>query len=939
MRLKFIIITIILLSDMYHVAGQICKGGMPRSFTTGQLMLHKDEVIEKAKVDFYTEDLLEVDKWRAREGTPMPIAKLISVNYSFDNSGQSFLFPDGREMWRLHLKAENAIALMLYYKEFYIPPGGELFIYDKDTTKVLGSYTYETNPSGGIFATEFTGGDEVILEYYAPQESVEKPRISISDIGYGYNKSAFKEFIGITTKAASGSCMVNINCEEGDAWQDQKNGICYTIQKIGRLSYLCSASLLNNTAEDFKPLILMAAHCAYDDNMYMASSSDMGQWIFYFHKEYSGCANTSPVESKTMTGCKLLTNTGLNGGSDGLLVLLNSEIPADYNVFYNGWDSRNVPANSGVGIHHPSGDYMKISTFNKPAQDYDFIYSDFTGDKKGHWNVQFVATKNGHSVTEGGSSGSPLFNEKKLVVGTLTGGNSSCESEYELNGLNLYGKFSYHFNRYSDESARMDIWLDPLKSNVTELNGRYRTDYYPAPRNLSVEYQGNSVKMLWERPSGNIVPHHYRIYRNNVKIQETNALVYIDNEPSSGYVMYAVSAIYDNGFESAFIQQGVNVYRYNSPTDLKAERISATSSSILLTWKKPYYEQTIYWGSMDAAYIIGLDENIPFYYGQRWSKEDISMLDNKIIKAVNFIPIKGNSYQIFISQGSNYKYQQVVDDKKLKYKDVPDTVVLETPFVIDASRELYIAIYVSKVVTDYPAVCDEGTAVRGKGNLLSLNGVDWAELYQESNPDEFDMNFVVSALITSETGVKKDDFSGINTNSNTTKINIKPLKQKLKSSKEGSTAITVNSGSIPTAFPQEDQYIVYRQGSLLKKISSDSESFTDKTNVSFYYYEISSLYGNIESTKSNKAYITVQENETINDAVYITPTQFANYVQIKGSDLVSKVEIFTVTGKLCIVIDNPDNFIETSSLSNGLYFFRLYTTDGKYKTVKAIKSN
>ena len=44
--------------------------------------------------------------------------------------------------------------------------------------------------------------------------------------------------------------------------------------------------------------------------------------------------------------------------------------------------------------------------------------NDLKGDMHAHWNVTFSKTRNGHGVTEDGSSGSPLFNTDKLIVGT-----------------------------------------------------------------------------------------------------------------------------------------------------------------------------------------------------------------------------------------------------------------------------------------------------------------------------------------------------------------------------------------------------------------------------------------------------------------------------------------------------------------------------------------
>ena len=154
-----------------------------------------------------------------------------------------------------------------------------------------------------------------------------------------------------------------------------------------------------------------------------------------------------------MVGCTRKASTPVENGSDGLLLLLNDEIPDDYNVFFNGWDRSNMLSLSGVGIHHPSGDYMKISTYgNYPTESITWRNSDVgkTGATNAHWNATFDATLNGHGVTEGGSSGSPLFNSKGLIIGTLSGGSSSCELP---EGLNLYGKLYYHWNKYSADGC------------------------------------------------------------------------------------------------------------------------------------------------------------------------------------------------------------------------------------------------------------------------------------------------------------------------------------------------------------------------------------------------------------------------------------------------------------------------------------------------------
>jgi hypothetical protein len=955
------VLIICAIGALLHVPGvfaQISEGGIPPSFSYDQLPALRSAVKKtEVPVDFYIEDLREVDNWRAREGAPMPVSKLIRVDYTMDNSGSRTTLPGGERIWRLHLKAADAVAVMLYYKDFYIPEGGRLFIYSVDKSQLLGAYTKNTHSSGGLFATEFVGGDELILEYVESEISSEKPRIHIDEIGYGYNTSALKTFCSITTRAVSSSCMVNINCEEGDAWQNEKKSICHTIQRIGRVSYICTGSLMNNTAEDFKPLILTARHCAtYNETdkenktiEHIADSSDMQQWVFYFNMEREDCGNSSLTTiRKTMTGCKLLVNTGMQDGSDGMLLLLNDIIPENYDVFYNGWDRRDTPASSGACIHHPNGDYMKISTYGTPAKDYSFVSSEFIGYRNAHWNVTFLETANGFGVTEGGSSGSPLYNENKLVVGTLTGGNSSCDYP---RGLNIYGKMSYHWNTFNKaDSTHMDVWLDPKNSGVQTLAGRFRKVFKPAPLNIRAVNQGQSISLAWDAPLSDEHPVSYKVYRNNQKIGDVSSVSLVDQEPVVGSLVYSVSAVYSDGEESPFASTTISFVKFKAPTELKVERIGMTNE-IKLSWNAPVYKQTIYWGTMSLGHGFGLIGNQPFYYGQKWSREEISPLSGKFIKAIQFIPMEKNTYEIFISQGGS-SYRQNIGSSSLKYESI-NTIMLNEPFVIDASGSLIVSIYISEVGDDYPATGDNGPAVDGKGNLYSFNGEDWKNY--ESSPGKNNFNFIVSAIVSTERGKGAGDSDngkilkhGVSVSEHSSKTSgsnfgiatgfgtVKPHVSTLPF-KENTTA---SRSSMPAAFPEVTRYRIYRNGSVHRdNIDAATTVHVEKTLLDTEYrFEISAFYGNIESDRSNKETIIVGV-ENINDVVDIYPTRFSNVISLKGYSSVMRIEAFSVSGKVCLVLNNPCEVIDTSSLSPGLYFFRIYGNNEVLKVVKAIKTS
>jgi hypothetical protein len=265
----------------------------------------------------------------------------------------------------------------------------------------------------------------------------------------------------------AGSCNVNVNCPEGANWQDQKRAVARILLRLGGSAYLCSGALVNNARSDCKPYFLTAAHCGSD-----ASAADFSQWIFYFNYEAPSCANTAnePV-SNTITGCVQRARSNDNGSADGSdfqLLQFTSSIPASYNVFYAGWNANDVASPSGVTIHHPAGDIKKISTYTAPLTNDNF---NTTGPPYTHWKAVWVQTQTNWSVTEGGSSGSPLFNSSGQIVGQLSGGPSSCTAS-AANKNDEYGKMSYNWaSNGTDALHQLKQWLDPDNTGILQLAG------------------------------------------------------------------------------------------------------------------------------------------------------------------------------------------------------------------------------------------------------------------------------------------------------------------------------------------------------------------------------------------------------------------------------------------------------------------------------------
>lgn len=932
------IITAIGIGVSTTASAQIGEGGTPPSFRY-QTMLRSEAAVTDIPVTFSVEDMKQVDRWQEQEGlTPLCVSTLINVALNPGNSGKWNILPDGQEIWQLELRADGAIALMLYYSDFYIPKGGKLFLYNAEKTQILGAYTHATHPSGGRFATEFVAGDVVTLEYVKDPEG-QMPRIEIEAVGYGYNHLSVPEQGGVQLRRgakSSGPCEVNINCEEGDAWQNQKKGVCHTVQRIGTKSYICTGSLVNNTAQDLKPYVLTAMHCSTEKNT-EASDENMKQWVFYFHMEQSGCSTSSPaVGSKTLTGCKRMAYTLTNGQSDGLLLLLNTPVPENYNVYYNGWDRRNRPPRSGVCIHHPKGDYKKISTYSKPGTHSTFVSdNDLKGDMHAHWNVTFSKTRNGHGVTEDGSSGSPLFNTDKLIVGTLTGGSSTCTKP---EGLNLYGKMSYHWNKYTDQPhSHMDQFLDPKKSGVEVLEGRYHTLLMP-PSNLRSTYQTGTVVLAWDAPASGI-PQGYRVYRNNTKIEETNARSYIDPSPPAGTVTYAVTAVYANGNESSSITSTLALTEYKAPDNVKVTRTSTGKAAVV--WDMPVYEQTIYWGGENSKYEVNMNkegETKPFYFGQAWTRDEIMPLHLKTITAVKFIPIQNNTYEIYIVQGNRSYRQKIVD---VTYRRT-NTIKLTTPFVINGTQPLTVAIYVSELSassTNYPAVCDQGPAIDGKGDLYSYDGKMWKTLHSGPDAHKFNFNFFIAAVVSSKSGELPTTYSSevsmpqLFSTSSTETVRVQ------KAQIADIELDTVSMRSLqPYAFPQVTGYHIYRDKVKIATVSAAPTRYIDPmTHPKPVYYQVSALYGNAESVWSKAVEFIPMSNVPGAEDVTIYPTVFTEQLHLKGAERVKRIEFYTVDGRLRLQADRPGGVIDTHSLSSGMYLIRIYTIDGQTDVARGVR--
>jgi len=503
--LRLILTLFIFLLFAFPALSQVERGGVPRSF---QSQLIQKSGLQVVKIP--SPDLLQLQKEDiedARLEKPYRVGFEIPVSISMESAGQWDNIPGGR-LWRIKLNCYEAQGLGLLFNNVHLPAGSDLFVYATDKKHILGAFTSNEIPDRKNFISRPVYGNEVVLEYFEPICVVEKAAIEISGLIYMY-RGFDSNTPGTNKSVSSGSCEVNVNCEEGADWQNQKQGVVKILTKVGTKFFYCTGSLMNNTSQDFSNLLLSAAHCSNDFFGGHATDEDYSKWVFYFNYESVGCSNTGSQEYSVIGAEKLaIADNPSDVGSDFLLLRFLQDIPPKYNPYYCGWDAGVGNSTHGVGIHHPDGDIKKISTYTSSLGSGSWGSALNT-----HWIVNWVATENGHGVTEGGSSGSALFDDEGLVIGALTGGESSCANP---SATDLYGKVSYSWESNGDlASQQLKPWLDPGNTGILKMPGSFNdnltvadfsAENYVIPVNGTVNFQdlssGKPDKWHWYFQAG-----------------------------------------------------------------------------------------------------------------------------------------------------------------------------------------------------------------------------------------------------------------------------------------------------------------------------------------------------------------------------------------------------------------------------------------------------
>lgn len=440
------LLAVALLLAAFQLKAQVQQLGTPISWKEKVGVSKK--MIFMEPVNNATEAANEYERRATSFEKNLRFGKELSVNIDVMQTADVRTLPNGDVLRQLTIQSDGAFSINLIFSAFKLSPNARLYLFDGNKTEFVGAHTSLNNNVNNVLGTELIHDDVLVIELVEPAQEAGTSMLTVGTVVHGYLD--LEEEMKVLGDA--GNCMFDVNCPIGAGWENQRNSVAMMMNGGG----FCTGSLINNTSGTIIPYFLSANHCG----------TNPGGWVFRFRWERA--AANAICETANNTSNNGPTTMNVNGGilranyapSDFTLTELNTAPNPAWGVFYNGWNATNTPATSAVGIHHPSGDIKKISFENNPL-----ISTTFGGGSPNtHWGV----TGWDDGVTEGGSSGSPLFDQNHRVVGQLHGGASICGGS-QLS--DEYGKIFTSWLGGGTNATQLKFWLDPNNTGATEIDG------------------------------------------------------------------------------------------------------------------------------------------------------------------------------------------------------------------------------------------------------------------------------------------------------------------------------------------------------------------------------------------------------------------------------------------------------------------------------------
>lgn len=250
----------------------------------------------------------------------------------------------------------------------------------------------------------------------------------------------------------------------------------------------------------------------------------------------------------------------------------------------------------------------------------------------------------------------------------------------------------------------------------------------------------------------------YKVYRDGTliaTIPNPATLMYDDLALAIGTYSYTVTAYYDGGESVPAGPVSVQIIPpLNPPTELTA---TVVGNDVTLNWVSPETPPEgswITWSQDVLGNSVGTNSAANFDVAHRWPVADIAPYAGQTITQVKFVPAEANCvYTIKIwTGGSAAAPATLVHTQEVVNPTIDDwnLVVLNTPVVIPANSEVWVG-YNCNTQGGYPAGCDNGPQIEGKGNMMYFQGT-WSTL--TALAPTLTYNWTIQTFVQTNAGLK-----------------------------------------------------------------------------------------------------------------------------------------------------------------------------------------
>lgn len=342
-----------------------------------------------------------------------------------NGSGERLPLGNGESVWIMAIQSPGAFSVRVHFSKFNVGRGSAL-VYGYDATGVItrGPYS-ETGPDdSGEFWALSVPGDTAFIEI----SGSENPEVEIDRIAH-LDKDPAGGIAHEGEPGTPGSCELDVMCYGNPPVNP------YGRDAVGRMFFqdgggyfVCTGTILNDLDnETTVPYFLTAFHCI--NNQPAANSLEV---VYGWQRASCGGALPNFYTLPRSNGGQLLVTNPTLTGNDMAFIRLRGDLPGG--VALAGWTTAGLPAQT-VGIHHPGGGWKRVV----------FGHANSGGPHCGVLpDARYHYVRQDSGITEGGSSGSAIFDGGGRVLGQLFGSchynpPNPCFQRDQWN--DVYGKF------------------------------------------------------------------------------------------------------------------------------------------------------------------------------------------------------------------------------------------------------------------------------------------------------------------------------------------------------------------------------------------------------------------------------------------------------------------------------------------------------------------